>query len=170
MNLTPFSFHYIPPFSFLSVIGHYAVQLLFVFTCRWNPPSTKRAGQNEKIEASAASSHSIHKLHITPAASPLTSRSLCSFQTAATLHLIPLTVWFAFVAFCHQFISEDPANCGFSFHYFVLLHSCILSVDACSPNLHIGNCTESKGPIHPSLVLGCIPPATIATYFTNSYT
>ena len=25
------------------------------------------------------------------------------------------------------------------------------------PNLHIEECTETKGPVHPSLVLGCIP-------------
>ena len=69
------------------------------------------------------------------------------------------------MAFYHQFISEDPANCGFSLHYFVMLHSCTLSADACRPNLHIGKCTESKGSVHPSLVLGCIPPAASCTYF-----
>ena len=69
------------------------------------------------------------------------------------------------MALCHQFISEDPANCGFPLLYFVMLHSCIPFVDACRPNLHIGNCTESKGSLHPLLVLGCIPPAAIDTYF-----
>ena len=73
------------------------------------------------------------------------------------------------MAFCHQFISEDPANCGFSLYYFVMLRSCTLSVDACSPNLHIGNCTESKGSVHPSLVLGCISPAASCTYFFFFY-
>ena len=69
----------------------------------------------------------------TPAASPLTSRYFCSFHTAATLPWTTLTVSFDSVASCHQFISEDPANCGFSFLCLYAVQLQFPSVDACSP-------------------------------------
>ena len=103
----------------------------------------------------------------TPAASPLTSRFFCSFQTAAILHWTTLTVSFDSVASCHQFISEDPANCGFS-----LL--CLYAVKLQFPSL--SKCLQSPISISRSAqkprVLfthhwfwAAFPPAAICTYF-----
>ena len=109
----------------------------------------------------------------TPAASPFTSRYFCSFHTAATLHWTTLTVSFDSVASCHQFISEDSANCGFSFLCLYAVQLQFSSVDACSPQSPYRGVHRNQGsspPITGSGLHSLQQPSTPTFFpYSNSY-
>ena len=70
------------------------------------------------------------------------------------------------MASCHQFISEDPANCGFSLLCFYAVKLHFLSVDACSPQSpYRGTAQNPRVLFTHYWFWAAFPPAAICTYF-----